>query len=234
MTVKEFSLSVVSLPTEHGNIESSFEYLLTTIRDRATGDYHSKNILDIGCRHGTLIRNLQIHGFANLSGIDINEKAIRVGLKAYPSLEGRLTSYDGQKLPFEDETFHVISMFDVLEHVPCVSGLLDEIYRVLQPSGVLVGSTPNKPVNVIWESINTRSMCGWKRYHCSLQTRKSLYCNFNKSNFVEIQFDKFRVDTGYNRRKVRNKIGCIGVAMLRISYYLPMSLYPNIFFSCKK
>src|SRR5208282_6419691 len=40
-------------------------------------------------------------------------------------------------------SFDVVTLTDVIEHVPQPSGLLSEIYRVLRPGGVLLIVTPN-------------------------------------------------------------------------------------------
>jgi len=49
------------------------------------------------------------------------------------------------KLTFASNTFDYILNFDVLEHVPDVNSALNEIYRVLKPSGTLLLSVPFLP-----------------------------------------------------------------------------------------
>jgi ubiquinone/menaquinone biosynthesis C-methylase UbiE/UDP-N-acetylglucosamine transferase subunit ALG13 len=46
------------------------------------------------------------------------------------------------ELPFPNQTFHSVSLLDVLEHVPNEDKLLGEIYRVLGPNGRLVLTVP--------------------------------------------------------------------------------------------
>lgn len=48
-------------------------------------------------------------------------------------------------LPFPDQTFDVVSLFEVLEHVDDDRALLHEIHRVLKPRGVLFLSCPMNP-----------------------------------------------------------------------------------------
>ena len=45
-------------------------------------------------------------------------------------------------LPFRDESFDLICLFDVLEHVEDDSGVLSEVFRLLRPEGHLLISVP--------------------------------------------------------------------------------------------
>lgn len=48
-------------------------------------------------------------------------------------------------LPFLDHSFDLIAIFEVLEHVADDVALLDELFRVLRPNGVLFFSVPMNP-----------------------------------------------------------------------------------------
>ncbi len=50
---------------------------------------------------------------------------------------------DATKLPFADGSFDVVTMFDVLEHVPAHDRAAAEALRVLRPGGWLLASSPN-------------------------------------------------------------------------------------------
>ena len=49
----------------------------------------------------------------------------------------------GEKLPFSDSQFHLITMNQVVEHVQDISAVLSEALRVLKPGGVLLVNCPN-------------------------------------------------------------------------------------------
>ncbi len=43
---------------------------------------------------------------------------------------------------FDNDTFECVILAEVLEHIPMPQGALDEIFRILEPEGVLLGTTP--------------------------------------------------------------------------------------------
>jgi SAM-dependent methyltransferase len=51
--------------------------------------------------------------------------------------------FSGQKLPFNDNEFDEILAIDVIEHVIDVIPLIEEIYRVLKPGGLVRVRTTN-------------------------------------------------------------------------------------------
>ena len=57
-----------------------------------------------------------------------------------------LVRADVRDLPFEDDTFDTVVCFEVIEHVERQRDALDELKRVLRPSGVLLISSPNRDV----------------------------------------------------------------------------------------
>ena len=51
-------------------------------------------------------------------------------------------SYDGEKLPFHDDSVDFVVMIEVLEHVFEPHYLLSEVCRVLRPNGILLVTVP--------------------------------------------------------------------------------------------
>lgn len=47
------------------------------------------------------------------------------------------------RIPAPDQSFDVVSAYDVLEHLTCPNALLSEAYRLLRPGGYLILTTPN-------------------------------------------------------------------------------------------
>jgi SAM-dependent methyltransferase len=97
----------------------------------------SRQILDVGCGTGTLLRYLARYGDAQ--GVDVDEQAI-----AYCHARGvhNVQLFDGSKLPFGESRFDLVTLLDVLEHIEDDKGTLEEIRRVLRPGGMLMVAVP--------------------------------------------------------------------------------------------
>ena len=131
--------SVVTSEKEWGNILGSIEFI-----DAQELPKHSV-LLDIGCHTGSLIYNLKQQGYCHVHGIDIDPRSVRRGQNLYPELESRIKTYEGTTLPYHDESFDVVTMFDVIEHIPELERFISlQVKRVLKQNGSLILQTPNK------------------------------------------------------------------------------------------
>jgi SAM-dependent methyltransferase len=87
-------------------------------------------ILDAGCGTGLMLQEMRQLG--SPEGVDISEEALdfcrQRGLT-------QVHKADVRKLPFDNDTFDVVTALDVLEHVDDDTGVLDEFARVLKPGG---------------------------------------------------------------------------------------------------
>ena len=211
---------------ELGNIETSVTYFKRKCSDK------NVEILDIGTHYGSFLESLHRLGYKNITGIDLDDKAIRTGREMYPLLKNNLQAYDGSVLPFKDSSFDVVSMFDVLEHIPLLGQFLSEqVWRVLRPNGLLVFQTPNILINVPKEIIYHRSLTEWRKFHCSLQTLTSLRNLLLSTNFDDITIEKNEIKTEHNIRLIRNHLGPLGPGLLALLNRLPLFLFPN-FWGC--
>jgi len=95
--------------------------------------------LDVGCALGSMLEEAKTAGWEPV-GVETSEFAAgyaaeHTGCLVYP---GTL-----EKAAFPAQSFDVVTLMDVIEHVPYPGELLDEIYRVLRPGGVVFILTPN-------------------------------------------------------------------------------------------
>lgn len=99
-------------------------------------------VLDFGCGTATLTIMAKEHRPAiNITGIDIdksilNKAAEKINQKG---LDIKLTDYDGERLPFEDNSFDRIISCLVFHHLetPVKQKILAEIFRVTKNNGQL-------------------------------------------------------------------------------------------------
>ncbi|MBF0159357.1 MAG: class I SAM-dependent methyltransferase [Magnetococcales bacterium] len=100
--------------------------------------------LDIGCGPGTLIGSLGIEH--DSVGIDLAAGQIDYATTHYGAVNRRfqVVSADGQ-LPFADGSFDVITLVELIEHLPEqeIMPLLSQAVRLLRPGGRLLISTPD-------------------------------------------------------------------------------------------
>jgi 2-polyprenyl-3-methyl-5-hydroxy-6-metoxy-1,4-benzoquinol methylase len=103
-----------------------------------TGETSNINLLDIGSGMGLFIYKAQKKGF-NVKGLELSEFAVNFAKSK--GLEAENNSIYNTKLP--DNFFHVISMKEVIEHLPDPKNALSIIYKSLKPNGVLFITTGN-------------------------------------------------------------------------------------------
>jgi SAM-dependent methyltransferase len=212
---------------EYGNIQNAIDYFLKFEIER------DKTILDIGTNRGSFPYGLHMRGYRNVRGIDVRGDAIRHGQAQYPAIADGLSCYDGYPIPFASESVDVITMFDVIEHIPRIEEFLLEANRVLVRGGVFVFQTPNIYINSVWSTVVWRSL-RWKEEHCSLQSLRSLGALLRRTGFSQIAIDKYSVNTEFNRSEVGKRLGSAGLLLLRLSDKLPLGLYPNFYGSAMK
>jgi SAM-dependent methyltransferase len=96
-------------------------------------------ILDVGCGIGTYVRKLR--GLSNyVFGIDVDEERVAWGAKDVPNLQVSTS----EELPFQDESFDVIILNEVIEHVRDDVKTISECVRVLRPGGRVIIYAPNR------------------------------------------------------------------------------------------
>jgi ubiquinone/menaquinone biosynthesis C-methylase UbiE len=98
-----------------------------------------KRLLDIGCGMGAFVRRLREFS-PRVYGVDIDAERVAEGAKEVPNLALAV----GEHLPFAEETFDVVLLHEVLEHVTDDLATLREARRVLAPGGRVVLFCPNR------------------------------------------------------------------------------------------
>ncbi len=103
-----------------------------------------KRVLDIGCGAGYGLMELaRASRFA--VGIDLARDPLDYALTHYhKSTTAAFLQASASALPFADQSFELITAFEVIEHLTDWPRLLAEAKRVLRQSGTFLVSTPNK------------------------------------------------------------------------------------------
>lgn len=96
-------------------------------------------ILDIGTAAGVFLEAAKNSGWKTY-GVELNKLSTIFANKKYGVnvKQGIL-----QEIKFKDNFFDVVTMWDVLEHIPDPDKELKEIFRILKPGGILVINFPD-------------------------------------------------------------------------------------------
>jgi len=107
-------------------------------------------VLDIGCGKGQFLFDITSalkeksgHKLARVAVVDLVRAEGNLLGEISPSPEFFQQSVDGQKLPFTDGSFDLVSCNHVLEHIFETEKFLREIRRVTRPEGLVVIGVPN-------------------------------------------------------------------------------------------
>lgn len=121
------------------------------VMNRYVNDLPARNILDWGGGNGPLTSRMIHQGCKSVTLYDYLEPE----LTTFPNLDQAtyVNAESDATLPFSDNSFDVVVSLGVLEHVPFVSKSLEEVYRVLKPSGYFfVFAFPQRSAPLAWIS----------------------------------------------------------------------------------
>lgn len=133
------------------------EYKIREIFDR---QYIRKDStwLDLGCGDGTTAKYIKKY-FPDCKyiGIDVSQKSIEIARKRYGEDNIAFDYYDGEKIPYEDNSFDIVFIACVLHHITPKNRplLLQECHRVLKLGGKIIVFEHNPYNPVTRKMVNT-------------------------------------------------------------------------------
>ncbi|WP_379147308.1 class I SAM-dependent methyltransferase [Paenibacillus sp. sgz500992] len=167
-----------------GEIETEHLHRYNAVLDIASG----KNVLDIACGEG-FGSAILARKAANVCGVDISEEAISYAREKYTRYNLNFKQGSVEKLEFEDDSFDMIVSFETIEHVDELiqDKFLKEASRVLNNSGILIISTPDKYLYT--DVPNHRNPYHVKEFYFSeykdFLEKQFKYVNFYNQNYGE-------------------------------------------------
>jgi methionine biosynthesis protein MetW len=127
----------VQLLQRWGNIDEEYRRVVLSLFEPSP----EARFLDVGCGDGEFaLKVAERIGTRQVFGLDVaRENVERAKARGIDCCEADLE----RKLPFEDESFDVVCVNQVIEHLSDTDALAKEVYRVLKPGGYAVTCTPN-------------------------------------------------------------------------------------------
>lgn len=104
----------------------------------ATKGIQPGKLLDIGCGVGDFIHTAETKGW-ECTGVEPSEDAQNIARQRIKACI--IQSQDLEKL--EDESFDIITMWHVLEHVDNLKWQVEQLHRLVKPNGRIVIAVPN-------------------------------------------------------------------------------------------
>jgi SAM-dependent methyltransferase len=109
-------------------------------------------ILDIGCGDGGLLLEVIKRAGASLYvGVELSIGRLRLAQERLGNPVGLLQIDGRAHLPFGDQSFDLIFITEVIEHLKDPGSLLNEVHRILKSSGRLILTTPNSDAYPFWQ-----------------------------------------------------------------------------------
>jgi len=106
---------------------------------RLIGFAPGQSYLDFGCGNGAAAVHLASKLGLKVTGIDVDPAQIEVArARSDQNTNVRFLTADGTKLPFDDNEFDFVATHMVTHHIPDWQNALQQMLRVLKPSGYLI------------------------------------------------------------------------------------------------
>lgn len=164
-------------------------------------DGYGKNALDVGCACGYSSSMLESLGYKTV-GVDVSAWGVKQAMRN--SGEGALVCDAQSRLPFRENSFDLVTCFDVLEHLLLPLHALRNMLEVCR--GVVVCTTPNKTVegtvrritqDLDETHISVKSPAEWKKIIAKDMTYKLLkvesFYDINARTANGLLFKSFKV-----------------------------------------
>lgn len=164
----------------------------------------SGRLLDVGCSIGQFAARARAAGFA-ATGLEMNEASAAFARTHYGLEVAEGTIHDA---PQEAASLDVLTMFDVIEHVPDPLGDLRKAWDLLAPGGRIVLSTPN--IDGLFPRASlplAKKLDYWPHpeppYHLYQFSAKTLGAMLEKAGFAVTSTRHFAIDLAYTFGRVR-------------------------------
>ena len=112
-----------------------------------------KDVLEVACGAGQGLGYLA-KAAKKVVGSDIDKENLEFAQRQYKGRNNiRLEHFDAQKIPFENDRYDVVILYEAIYYLENPGRFIDEAYRILKNNGLLIICTANKD----WADFNPSS-----------------------------------------------------------------------------
>jgi SAM-dependent methyltransferase len=140
-------------------------------------------LLDIGCGTGEFLSFAKLQGWSNLEGVEVIPEVAEYAKKL---THAPIYIEDFLEVNLQENFYSVISLWDVIEHLSDISLVLERIYRLLKPGGVIIIGTVNRD-GISLKSFQKNSLTIMPPEHLTFFSQKGMDIILNCCNFRLIE-----------------------------------------------
>jgi 2-polyprenyl-3-methyl-5-hydroxy-6-metoxy-1,4-benzoquinol methylase len=144
------------------------------------------SLLDIGCGEGFFLFNASKAGYRT-KGIELSQDAAAYAKREF-GLDIEARAFDELQLP--GNYFDVVTLWQVLEHLPRPLEILNEAHRILKPGGLIAASTPD--IEGIPSRILRRKWWNIRMIHINQFSTKTLMDILQNAGFKNVSSVSYR------------------------------------------
>jgi len=140
-TMQEWNSEAGTMPTgadairHRKRISKLFRHVLPMVDKPA----ETISLLDVGCSSGSSLQVALDFGFASVKGVEPAQAPAETAIKnGFDVTHGFL-----EDAHYGNNSFDLVLLFEVIEHLPEPLAMMNEIHRILKPGGILLFSTGN-------------------------------------------------------------------------------------------
>jgi SAM-dependent methyltransferase len=180
-------------------------------------------LLDVGANFGLFVR--EAGGCFDATGIEPSPTVVELARREHDARLQTGSIYDADTAP---GPFDIVTLFDVLEHLPDPDGALEQCRRRLRPGGLLFLTTPDtgslaaRLLGRHWHYIDLDE-------HVALFDRRNLTTVLGRNGFERLEVRT--VSRGYRFSYIRRRLAFLGrhAPLLRLVHAAtwPLALHPG-------
>lgn len=230
--------------------------------ENKSGDLKGKRVLDIGCGAGGRSVAIALKGAAVIGVEPLIDgvRASRARALKYTDIKADFLIGEGEKIPFKDCLFDLVTSFCVLEHAKRIDEVIFEAYRTLKKGGFFYCELPNHlfPIEGHYETfwfpmmpkifaqtyfrLRGRNPRGINNLIYITQKgviKKIKQCGFKNIEDLNINYIKERINNpelmqNINQRRIMGFIKKAGLGKIFTFLIIKFSIYPAIHLCAKK